>query len=247
MPSPDVLTAYWLPPIVAANLVVLFSILGALVLGVLMGYERSYHGHAAGMRTYGLVCMPAAGLTVVTGYPQAWFGGGHTAEFVNDPMHVVQGIVTGIGFLCAGVILRDGFHISGLSTAASLWSSAVGGVLVGLGFYPAAIVLALGSALSMTWVARFETWLPRHQAIAVNLSFQAEFIPSREDLRQWAQTNGYDVSEQSIVVQRKTGGYEWQFLIISKNLIRPRGLNQLAEQLAQHAGVSNFELSYARN
>ena len=57
MLSPDSLTAYWSAPEVETNIIVFFNILGALLLGLFVGYERSYHGRAAGMRTYGLVCM----------------------------------------------------------------------------------------------------------------------------------------------------------------------------------------------
>ena len=61
---------------------------------------------------------------------------------VADPTRIIQGIVTGIGFLGAGVIMREGFNISGLTTAASIWTSSVIGILVGVGFYLAAMGLA---------------------------------------------------------------------------------------------------------
>ena len=77
-----------------------------------------------------------------------------------DPTRVVQGIVTGIGFLGAGVIMRDGMSISGLTTAASIWATAAIGVLVGVGFYPAAILLALLSASLMMWGVKVEARLP---------------------------------------------------------------------------------------
>jgi putative Mg2+ transporter-C (MgtC) family protein len=56
------LAGYWSGPIVAANIVIFLNLLGALLLGLLVGYERSFHGRAAGMRTYGLVCMASAAL-----------------------------------------------------------------------------------------------------------------------------------------------------------------------------------------
>jgi hypothetical protein len=101
----NALASYWSAALVATNILIFFNILGALVLGLLVGYERAYHGHAAGMRTYGLVCMASAALTVIAGYPGFWFGGQVATAANVDPTRVVQGIVTGIGFLGAGVIM----------------------------------------------------------------------------------------------------------------------------------------------
>ena len=113
------LSAYWSAAEVATNIVVFMNLFGALLLGLIVGYERSYHGRAAGMRTYGLVCMASAALTVIVGYPGYWYGGHVDAVVATaDPTRVIQGIVTGIGFLGAGVIMKEGFNISGLTTAA---------------------------------------------------------------------------------------------------------------------------------
>ena len=146
------------------------NLLGAMLLGLLVGYERSYHGRAAGMRTYGLVCMASAALTVIAGYPGYWYGGHVDLVVATDPTRIIQGIVTGVGFLGAGVIMKEGFTISGLTTAASIWASSAIGILVGVGFYAAAILLALLSAASMMWISRLESWLPSRQAIAIGVT-----------------------------------------------------------------------------
>ena len=69
------LAVYWSKPELVINLFIFINVLGALLLGLIIGYERSYHGRAAGMRTYGLVCMASAALTVIAGYPNYWYGG----------------------------------------------------------------------------------------------------------------------------------------------------------------------------
>ena len=79
---------------------------GALLLGMLVGYERSYNGRAAGMHKYGLVCMPPA-LTVFVGHASLCYGSA-TAHIQADPTHTIQAVVTGVGFLCAGVMMNDG-------------------------------------------------------------------------------------------------------------------------------------------
>ncbi|MBP6646819.1 MAG: MgtC/SapB family protein, partial [Burkholderiaceae bacterium] len=85
-----------------ANLIVSLNLIGALGLGFVVGYERSYHGRAAGMRTYGLMCMASAALTMVSGHPEFWYMSQKlVTTAAPDPTRVIQGIVTGVGFLCA--------------------------------------------------------------------------------------------------------------------------------------------------
>jgi putative Mg2+ transporter-C (MgtC) family protein len=102
----DNLLPYWSIPHLHANAMILINIVGALLLGMIVGYERSYHGRAAGMRTYGMVCMGSAAVTVIIGYPQYWFGGMLPLAASADVTRVIQGIVTGVGFLGAGVIMK---------------------------------------------------------------------------------------------------------------------------------------------
>ncbi|MCC8364638.1 MgtC/SapB family protein [Lysobacter sp. A6] len=140
--SPASLPHFWNNPVFQADVSIVLTLLGALGLGMLVGYERSYHGRAAGMRTYGLVCMSSAALVVVVGFSSMWYGGMHAA-FPADPTRIVQGVVTGIGFLCAGVIIKDGLSVRGLATAASIWAVSAVGVLFGAGFHAAATIFAV--------------------------------------------------------------------------------------------------------
>jgi putative Mg2+ transporter-C (MgtC) family protein len=87
--SKEWLDAYWSISELRANLVIFCNIFGALLLGLLVGYERSYHGRAAGMRTYGMVCMASAALTVFVGYPEYWFAGHGQHAASIDPTRVV--------------------------------------------------------------------------------------------------------------------------------------------------------------
>ena len=68
------LASFWTLPMMGVNLLVFLNLAGAMALGLLVGYERSYHGRAAGMRTYGIVCMASAALTIFAGYPGYWWG-----------------------------------------------------------------------------------------------------------------------------------------------------------------------------
>jgi putative Mg2+ transporter-C (MgtC) family protein len=245
--SPVNLSTYWSGSEVAINVIVFLNLLGALALGLIVGYERSYHGRAAGMRTYGLVCMAAASLTVIAGYPTYWFGGQVNAAIAGDPTRVIQGIVTGIGFLGAGVIMRDGLNISGLTTAASIWTCSAIGIMVGVGFYGAAILLTVLSALSMMWISKLESWLPSRPAISITLEFEKNFVPQENTLREVVYSHGYEVASGSFAIRCREEKLEWHFVAIalSKNSGVP--MNELASGLSTLHGVEDFSLSHARN
>jgi putative Mg2+ transporter-C (MgtC) family protein len=183
---------YWSGEFLAANAFIGLNLVGALLLGMLVGYERSYNGRAAGMRLYGLVRMASTALTVFVGHPALWYGG--TANpLPADPTRVVQGVVTGIGFLGAGVIMKDGLSISGLTTAASIWAASAIGVLLGVGFYAAALWMAMLCMLSMSVLHRIEARLPGRSTLEVCLAFGLAAPPSFADLVGAAQARGYHV------------------------------------------------------
>jgi putative Mg2+ transporter-C (MgtC) family protein len=104
----------------------------ALLLGALFGLNRELHGKPAGLRTHALVCMGAAVATIIVlKSPDGYF-----VADQNAIGRVVQGILTGVGFLGAGVILRDpAGHVTGLTTAATIWMCAVLGIVCALGYW----------------------------------------------------------------------------------------------------------------
>jgi putative Mg2+ transporter-C (MgtC) family protein len=246
--SYSALASYWSAVEVETNILVFLNLLGAMLLGLLVGYERSYHGRAAGMRTYGLVCMASAALVVIVGYPNYWYGGHVTAATATaDPTRVIQGIVTGIGFLGAGVIMKDGFSISGLTTAASIWAASAIGVLIGVGFYAAGIMLSVLAAVSMMWVSRLERWLPSHPAVAIVMRFSKGYTPRQEVLARVARERGYELATGSISIAYQDGQPEWRFVAVATDKDAAAPLAMLATELAKFDGVESFNLSHARN
>jgi putative Mg2+ transporter-C (MgtC) family protein len=109
----------------------------AAALGMLVGAEREIHGHPAGIRTHMLVALGSAIFTVMSIHG---FGQGPGTGI--DPTRIAAQIVSGIGFLGAGAILKDGVVIRGLTTAASLWATAAVGLAAGAGEYVIAVVSA---------------------------------------------------------------------------------------------------------
>lgn len=118
----------------------------ALLLGMLIGVERSLAHKTAGLRTYGLVAMGSALFIVV-----ARMGGDpHAVQYADSVMRIAAAVVTGIGFLCAGaIILRDKIVV-GLTTAAGLWIAAGIGVAAGFELYALAVLTTLLTLLTFT-------------------------------------------------------------------------------------------------
>ena len=114
----------------------------AAVLGALIGAQREVHGSPAGLRTHLLVAFGSALFTILSANPAiGLIGTGAVAAESYDPTRIAAQIVTGIGFIGAGAILKDGATIRGLTTAASLWAVAAIGMAVGFG----AIILSLAA------------------------------------------------------------------------------------------------------
>jgi putative Mg2+ transporter-C (MgtC) family protein len=113
-------------------------LLVSLLLGTLIGLERQVGHKPAGLRTHVLVCLGSTAFVIMQEYAMSLYGG------VADPTRLVHGVVTGVGFLGAGTILRtkEGW-VHGLTTAASIWTVAAVGVAAGLRAYPFAVMLTL--------------------------------------------------------------------------------------------------------
>src|SRR5579871_1419487 len=105
-------------------------VLLAALLGGLIGFERQWRGYAAGLRTHMLVCVGATVMTLTS----VEIGMGVRGGMRGDPAHLAAQIVSGIGFLGAGAILRDGMTVRGLTTAASVW--VIAGIGIALGASP---------------------------------------------------------------------------------------------------------------
>ena len=123
----------------------IFRLTIAVIVGGILGLNRELHGKPAGLRTHALVALGAAiaSLLVLSG------GHGNSVEAdANAVSRVIQGTLTGIGFLGAGVILRDAEgHPSGLTTAATIWVCAIIGLLCGLGYW---VMIAISTVLVLS-------------------------------------------------------------------------------------------------
>jgi putative Mg2+ transporter-C (MgtC) family protein len=122
----------------------------ATLVGGVIGLERELRDHNAGFRTHILVCIGSAAFTLVSAYGFDAFLVGSDPEVRVDPSRVAAQIVTGIGFLGAGAIIRQGATVRGLTTAASLWAVAAIGMAIGLGLYALTLVTAAAVLISLS-------------------------------------------------------------------------------------------------
>ncbi|MGD0154242.1 MAG: MgtC/SapB family protein [Thermacetogeniaceae bacterium] len=106
----------------------------SLLVGLIIGYERAISRKPAGIRTYSLVCIGSTLFMIVSAYGLQIVPAGAITQVI-DPGRVAAQIVTGIGFLGAGMILQDRGRVRGLTTAAEMWTTAALGMAIGLGLY----------------------------------------------------------------------------------------------------------------
>lgn len=126
----------------------------AVILGGLIGWEREHNNHPAGFRTHILVSLGSALIMLLSIYGFSDFV--HEPNVRTDPARLAAQVVSGIGFLGAGTILRHGFSVTGLTTAASLWVVSGIGLAVGAGFYYPAVLTTVLALVSLELLNRVE-------------------------------------------------------------------------------------------
>jgi putative Mg2+ transporter-C (MgtC) family protein len=210
------------------------------VLGAVIGYEREIHDHPAGMRTHLLVSLGSAAFTVLSIYGFEDTGIANAAP--TDPSRIAAQIVTGIGFLGAGAIIKYGTSVRGLTTAASLWATAAVGMSVGAGWWLIAIVTT-GIVVLSLWplnivLKRIRT-LGAHQ---VRLRLRTESLDSLGELRRAVDGRRIEVTE--INTQRQ-GKRQHE---IELGLLLPPSVDQaeLLEMIQGVAGVEVLEVDSGR-
>lgn len=136
---------------------VVLRLMLAGALGGLIGYEREHTNRPAGFRTHILVCVGAALVMVTSEFIFDKYGG--VANI--DPARLGAQVVSGIGFLGAGTIIRDGFNVRGLTTAASLWAVSCVGIAAGIGFYGGAVAATILIFLTLIILKKAERHFSR--------------------------------------------------------------------------------------
>ena len=217
-----------------------FRMAAALVAGGLIGLERSHRGRPAGFRTHALVCLASSLLMLVTAYESHWFPRDSAARVIIDPTRMAQGIMTGIGFVGAGAIIKEGFSVRGLTTAASIWITAAIGILTGVGFYFAALVgtvLTLGTLSTFRWI---EARLPSETYSLFMVRFAREAAMAEPALRRLVQAHGFSLHNLSYRLHGDAGQLEYRMVLRTMNATNARSL---AEKLKDDPAVLDFRIA----
>jgi len=220
------------------SLMPIVHVAAALAAGGAIGLERTLHGRAAGFRTYALVCMGAAMAMVVPVFPGAWLSAGTTNQ--GDVTRVVQGILTGIGFLGAGVIVKYGFTVRGLTTAASIWTTAVVGVLIGARYYweAAASVLLILGALSV--FRRIEDRLDKQNFAQVKLGVNRVPGLSKREVDTLMTQSGLNIEQVSYGLEKHRPILDYEYTV---STLDADNLGALADVLASRPEIAHFYIS----
>jgi putative Mg2+ transporter-C (MgtC) family protein len=215
-------------------------LIAALIIGGLIGLERSYHGRPAGFRTHALVCLSTSLLMLVTVYETRWFPVSSQARTVLDPTRLAQGIMTGIGFLGAGTILKEGLSVRGLTTAASIWITAAIGILVGIGFYFPAVVatlLTFGTLSLFRWI---EDRIPVQFYAHFVVRFGRDDALPEPEMRKLLKEHAFTIANLNYRLDVESNYFEYRMVIRTS---RSQNASKLSDTLSSLPSVKEFRLS----
>ena len=175
---------------------VLLRIFVAAALGGAIGLERELRERQAGLRTHLVVSVGSALFTLVSAY------GFHSFDGKVDPTRIAAQIVSGIGFLGAGAIIRQGLSVRGLTTAASLWLVAAIGMAAGAGYWDGALIATLGALLTLGPLRVFSfrilsRYRPQHDRLLVEIPAGGSPVPIIEAIeRRGGKVVSLDIAQE---------------------------------------------------
>lgn len=215
----------------------------ATIAGGLIGLERSYHGRPAGFRTHTLVCLASSLLMLLTMYQSKWFTGASLETVRIDPTRMAQGVMTGIGFLGAGVIMREGITVRGLTTAASLWVTAAIGILAGAGFYSAVVMAAVITLGALSVFRKIEGMMPAQIFAHHTLLFDRNNVFTEAQINELLAANGFSVANLSYRLLDRGERLECHMTVRTTDR---KNFEQLKDSLLKSREIIEFDISLAR-
>jgi putative Mg2+ transporter-C (MgtC) family protein len=213
----------------------ILRIIVGTALGAVIGYERDIHGRPAGLRTHAVVALASATFMVVSthlGYYQGYKAGDLTDI---DGSRIAASVVSGIGFLAGGAILRTGLTVQGLTTAAGLWMTAAIGLAAGGGLYAEGVAATVLGVLVLTYLRRFEDKDDRvRRRLTLSLT---EAATSTDDL-----LKRLEAAEIPAIVEGWNRELEKRQLTLAVRLPRENGEGRLVALLEAEPGIARMQL-----
>lgn len=213
----------------------------ALLAGGVIGLERAIHGREAGFRTHTLVCVSSSLLMILMAYQWQLI----PAEFIDtvrtDPTRMAQGIMTGIGFLGAGVIIKEGLTVRGLTTAASIWMTAAIGIVIGLGFYEAALFSTVITVVILSIFRWVESKIPSMKYAQLSVRFMRDNqYTDEESLRDLLSKHNIQSFEAGYRLYDGGKSFQYEMTIRTKNKVN---FNHFATSLVAMNDVYEFKIT----
>lgn len=212
----------------------------AVLLGSVIGFERSYHGRPAGLRTHALVSTSSALLMLFTAFQWELLGGVPLETIRVDPTRMAQGIMTGIGFLGAGVIIKEKLTIRGLTTATSIWMAASIGIVIGMGFFSAGAVATFFTLLILSVFGWFEKILPTYTFSRLMVRCKRTDAMNKETLYELVQQCHFKCGISSYQLEDEGRFLQYQLTIRTKD---KDNAQHLAEKLLENQQVCEFSIT----
>jgi len=212
----------------------------ALLLGSLIGLERAWHGRPAGLRTHSLVCVSASLLMLLTVYQWDLLASIPRDTIRIDPTRMAQGIMTGIGFLGAGVIMKEGLTVRGLTTASSIWMTSSIGIMVGMGFYSPAIIATVITLTVLSFFSIIESHLPTRRFGRLVLRYKTSDETLNEDLESIINENHVKFYHPSYRLDDEGRIFEYSMTIYTREL---KNFRLLAEALKKEERLVEFSVT----
>ena len=204
---------------------ILRLILGA-VLGGIIGFERQSHGRPAGFRTHLIVSLASVLIMIVS--DDFYRLSALNPDFIRiDPARIAAGAITGVGFLGAGVIIKSGLTIQGLTTAACLWIVSAIGLAVGSGLYVPALTAFSITIFSLWTLRRLEVKVPRLKYKILTVT--TELITKEEDIAGVLKDAGADIANIDYEMDRAKDEQTYHISITFKDKgVIPRILDRIS-------------------
>ncbi|GHB29944.1 MgtC/SapB family protein [Salinicola rhizosphaerae] len=213
----------------------------AWLAGSLIGLERTFHGRPAGFRTHALVCVSSALLMIVTVYQWQWLGSDVPESTVRtDPTRMAQGIMTGIGFLGAGVIFKEGLTVRGLTTAASIWMTSALGILYGIGFLVPAVLATVLTLLTLSLFRIVEARVPTRTFARCILRCDSQKVLDEGTIVAMMREHRFHV--ESFSYRTRDDGRQFEYRMMLRTHHR-KYLALLARDLLANRDLLEFQLS----
>lgn len=217
-----------------------YRLFAAAAAGGIIGIERAYHGRPAGFRTHILVCVASSLLMLLVQYQWLMVPDEHMSSVRIDPSRMAQGIMTGIGFLGAGVIMQERHIVRGLTTAASIWITSAIGIIIGAGFFWVGALAGLITLGTLSLFRVIESKLPARHYARLSIILSADGPNPEKRLLDQIEAEGLKCSNIAYALQNDAQTLELNLTVSTFN---NHIFNRLSHHFKDHQEIKSFSVS----